>query len=129
MVPAKFTASSAWRLLGLTWREAFPQRRITTRLFLSTNRNKKSVTLNLKTKPGRKILKNLVKVSDILIENWRPGSMDRLGIGYKDLEKLNPGLIYCSINGFGKDGPYSKRSAFDWIIQAIGGGMATTGDP
>ena len=97
--------------------------------FLSTNRNKKSVTLNLKTKPGSMILKSLVKASDILIKNWRPGSMDWLGIGYKDLEKLNPGLINCSINGFGRDGPYSKRSAFDWIIQAIGRGMATTGAP
>ncbi len=96
--------------------------------FIINNRNKRSVTLNFKDPKGREILKKLVKTADVLVENFRPGVMDRLGLGYDVLKEINPGLIMVSISGFGQDGPYARRPAFDSVIQAMGGLMDLTGD-
>ena len=95
--------------------------------FMSLNRGKKSVTLNLKHERGKEILKSLAKKSDILIENFKPGTMEKLGLGYEDLRKLNPRLIYAASSGFGQTGPYSRRPAMDVIIQGMGGMMSVTG--
>ncbi len=95
--------------------------------FLSVNRNKKSVTLNLKTNRGRDILKKLVAKADVLIENFRPGTMERLGLAYENLKRDQPALIYCSISGYGQTGPYRDRPGYDFAIQAQGGVMSITG--
>jgi len=95
--------------------------------FLSVNRNKKSLTLNLKAEKGRNIIKQLVADSDILIENFKPGSMQRMGLDYESLSQDNPGLIYCSISGYGQTGPYRERPGYDFMIQAQGGIMSVTG--
>ncbi len=95
--------------------------------FMLLNRGKKSVTLNLKSDRGRDILEALVGSSDVLIENFRPGVADRLGIGYAALEPLNPGLVYASISGFGQDGPLAGRPAYDLVVQAMSGLMDVTG--
>ncbi len=95
--------------------------------FMSLNRGKKSVTLNLKDPRGKEILKELAKKSDALIENFKPGTMDKLGLGYDDLKKVNPRLIYAASSGFGQTGPYSSRPAYDLIIQGMGGMMSVTG--
>src|SRR3546814_1433559 len=77
--------------------------------FLNMNRNKRSIALNLKSAAGREILHKLAKTADILVENYRPGVMKKLGCGYEDLSKINPGLIYASISGFGQSGPWASR--------------------
>lgn len=97
--------------------------------FMSLNRGKKSITLNLKDEKDREIFIELVKKSDVLVENYRPGTMEKLGFGYEDLKKINPQLIYSAISGFGHSGPYSKRPAYDMIVQAMGGLMSITGQP
>jgi crotonobetainyl-CoA:carnitine CoA-transferase CaiB-like acyl-CoA transferase len=95
--------------------------------FMSVNRNKKSVTLNLKAPEGRDILKKLAKKSDVLLENFRTGTMEKLGLGYATLAKLNPRLVYCAISGFGESGPESHRGGYDLIVQAESGVMDLTG--
>ena len=97
--------------------------------FLSLNRAKKSVTLNLKSEEGKTILKELVKDFDVLIENYRPGTMEKLGIGYDVLKKINPKLIYAASSGFGHTGPDSHKPAYDLLAQAKGGIMSITGWP
>lgn len=97
--------------------------------FLNMNRNKRSVTLNLKSKAGREVLLRMVKDADILIENYRPGAMKRLGLGYEDLKVVNPKLVYTSISGFGQTGPWSDRPGFDLMAQAMSGVMSVTGYP
>lgn len=97
--------------------------------FLSINRNKKSVTLNLKAPEGRKILLKLAARSDVFLENFAPGVADRLGAGYEAVRSVNPGIVYCSISGFGQDGPYRDRPAYDLILQGLGGLQAITGEP
>lgn len=96
--------------------------------FISINRGKRSVTLNLKEKRGKEILKELVKKADILLENYRPGAMKRLGLDYEVLKEVNPRLIYAACSGFGQNGPLSGNGAYDLIIQAMGGMMSITGD-
>lgn len=96
--------------------------------FLSANRNKESITLDLKDPQSRPTLLRLIKAADILIENFRPGVMDRLGLGQTVLHELNPGLVVLSISGFGPDGPESDRPGYDHILQAEGGLMSLTGD-
>lgn len=96
--------------------------------YLSINRNKKSITLNLKSDKGREILHKLASSSDVFIENFRPGTVDRLGVDYSTLKRINPRLIYCSISGFGQDGPYSERASYDLVGQAMGGLMSLTGE-
>lgn len=96
--------------------------------FLAQNCNKKSVSLNTKSPEGKAIFKKLVVDADIVIENFRPGVMDRLGIGYAVLKELNPRLIYCAISGFGQTGPDADKPAYDQIIQGLSGEMAINGD-
>ncbi len=95
--------------------------------FMSLNRNKESITLNLKTPEGKEILKELVKHVDVLVENFRPGTMEKLGLGYDLLKEINPRLIYASSTGYGQTGPYSQRPAYDAVVQAMGGIMSITG--
>lgn len=96
--------------------------------FLAQNAGKKSVTLNLKRPEGVALLKQLVETADVLVENYRPGVMQRLGVGYDILKASNPRLIYCAISGFGQDGPWVDRPAYDQIVQGASGVMAITGD-
>jgi CoA:oxalate CoA-transferase len=96
--------------------------------FLAQNANKKSITLNTKSDEGKEIFKKLVKDADVLVENFRPGVMDRLGLNYEVLKEINPGLIYCAISGFGQTGPDAKKPAYDQIIQGLSGEMAVNGD-
>ena len=95
--------------------------------FLSVNRNKRSVVLDLKSEAGVETLKALAAGSDVLVENFRPGTLERLGIGYEALREANPRLIYCCTTGFGADSPYRDRPAFDPVIQAMSGIMQLTG--
>jgi crotonobetainyl-CoA:carnitine CoA-transferase CaiB-like acyl-CoA transferase len=95
--------------------------------FLNLNRNKRSITLNLKTEAGREVLLRLIKDADVLLENFRPGVMKRLGLDYETLSQLNPQLIYASISGFGQTGPLSTRPGYDLIAQAMSGVMSVTG--
>ena len=95
--------------------------------YLSVNRNKKSMTLNLKSEKGREIVRALARRADVLVENWRAGTMDKWGLGYKDLYQENPGLVYCSVTGYGQTGPYRDRAGYDFVIQAEGGTMSITG--
>ena len=97
--------------------------------FMSVNRNKKSLTLNMKAPEGQVILRRLIAKADVVIENFRPGTMERLGFGYDALRKLNPRLIYCSISGFGESGPESSRPGYDLIVQGESGVMDLTGFP
>lgn len=95
--------------------------------FMSLNRNKKSMTLNLKTEKGKEILLDLVKQSDIIVENFRPGTMEKLGIGYEKIKEINPKIIYAAASGFGHTGPYSEKASYDAVVQAMGGLMSITG--
>jgi len=92
------------------------------------NLNKKSLTLNLKSEKGVKVFKELVTISDVVAQNFRPGTMERLGLGYDVLKKLNPGIIYAALSGFGQTGPYSKRPCFAMIAEAMSGHTRLTGD-
>lgn len=97
--------------------------------FLSCNAGKRSVTLNLKDPRGVRIGREIAAQSDIMIENWRPGTAARLGLGFPDIKAVNPRIVYCSISGFGQSGPMSPRAAYDHIIQAVAGIMSVTGTP
>ncbi|MDR3683417.1 MAG: CoA transferase [Geothrix sp.] len=96
--------------------------------FLAQNCNKLSITLNTKSAEGKALFRRLVKDADVVVENFRPGVMDRLGLGYKALAELNPRLIYCAISGFGQTGPDALKPAYDQIIQGLSGEMALNGD-
>ncbi|WP_130808065.1 CaiB/BaiF CoA transferase family protein [Senegalia massiliensis] len=95
--------------------------------FMSLNRNKKSITMNLKEEKTKEMFIEMVKQADIVVENYRPGTMEKLGLGYEKLKEINPRLIYAAASGFGHTGPYSKRPAYDAIVQAMGGIMSITG--
>jgi crotonobetainyl-CoA:carnitine CoA-transferase CaiB-like acyl-CoA transferase len=95
--------------------------------YLSINRNKKSVVLDLKRTADQQIIRQLALQADVIIENYRPGAIDRMGLRYEDLAKKNPGLIFCSVNGFGATGPNASRPALDQVIQALSGLMQLTG--
>lgn len=97
--------------------------------FLSVNRGKKSIVLDLKTEAGVALARDLAAKCDILIENYRPGVMDRFGLGYEALSAINPGLIYCSISGFGMTGPLKDRPSFDIVLQALSGALSVNGEP
>jgi crotonobetainyl-CoA:carnitine CoA-transferase CaiB-like acyl-CoA transferase len=97
--------------------------------FLTQGSNKRAITLNLKTEQGREILKKLVATADVLVENYRPGAFEALGLGYEDLRKINPKLIYASFSAFGQSGPKRVRTAYDHVIQSTSGIMAMTGTP
>jgi CoA:oxalate CoA-transferase len=96
--------------------------------FLSVNRGKKGLSLNLRSEMGRKIVLGLLPAIDILVENFRPGTMEKMGLGYESVKEVNPRLIYISISGFGQSGPYSKKPAFDMVAQAMGGAVSITGE-
>ncbi len=95
--------------------------------YANLNRNKKGITLNLKTEKGKDIFRKLAQDADILLENYRPGVMDKLGLGYETLHKMNPRLIYGTLSGFGSYGPYSQRPGYDIVSQGMGGLMSITG--
>jgi formyl-CoA transferase len=97
--------------------------------YLCANRNKKSITVNLKSEKGRKIIRELTKVSDVLVENYKVGELIELDLGYDSLKQLNPGLVYCSITGYGQNGPDKDLPGYDFIIQGRGGVMSITGEP
>jgi crotonobetainyl-CoA:carnitine CoA-transferase CaiB-like acyl-CoA transferase len=96
--------------------------------FMSVNRNKKSITLNMKADRSKEIMIKLIMKSDILVENFRPGTMKKLGYGYNHVNQLNPQIIYCSISGFGQTGPYKMLPGFDQVIQGMSGIMSITGE-
>ncbi|MBC8247835.1 MAG: CoA transferase, partial [Deltaproteobacteria bacterium] len=97
--------------------------------YLCTNRNKRSLTVDIKAPEGREILRKLAKQSDILIENFKVGTLEKIGLGFEDLKKINPGIVYCSVTGFGQTGPYKDKPGYDFVIQGMGGIMSITGDP
>jgi len=97
--------------------------------FLMLNRGKRGIALDLKSAEGRAILLRLVKSADVLVENYRRDTMDKLGLGYEVLAKENPALVYCAITGFGRDGPLADRGGFDLVAQGFAGLMAITGEP
>ena len=97
--------------------------------FLSINRNKRSLTLNLQDPKAQDVFMKLAKDSDVVVENFTPGVMDRFGLGYEAVKAVNPNVVYCSISGFGQDGPYRSRPAYDQIMQGVGGLMSITGEP
>ena len=97
--------------------------------FVSINRNKRSITLDLKSDEGKEIVYRLAKWADVVVENFRPGTADKLGVGYETLKDLNPRLIYCAISGFGQTGPYRDKPGYDAVAQAMGGLMSVTGYP
>ena len=97
--------------------------------FHSCNRGKASITVDFRTAEGQEKVRELVQYADILIENFKVGGLKKYGLDYANLAKVNPGLIYCSITGFGQDGPYAHRAGYDYIIQGMSGLMSITGDP
>jgi len=97
--------------------------------FFNFNRNKRAMALNLKTQEGKEIALKLAKKSDVLVENFLPGSLDKLGLGYEAISRINPSIIYCSISGFGQDGPFRHRPAYEPVLQAMSGIMDSTGEP
>ncbi|QQK76413.1 CoA transferase [Salicibibacter cibarius] len=97
--------------------------------YLSSNRNKRSITVNLKTKQGKQIIHELAKDSDVLIENFRTGATEKLGIDYETLKEINPQIIYLSVSGFGRTGPEKDRAGYDILMQGYAGLMSTTGEP
>ncbi len=96
--------------------------------YFCANRNKKSVTLNLKDERARDVLRGLARQSDIVVENFKVGTLDRMEIGYETMSAENPGLIWCSITGYGQDGPYADRAGYDFVAQGEGGIMSVTGE-
>ncbi len=97
--------------------------------FTSANRGKKSITVNIAAEAGQAIVRELAAASDVLIENYKYGDLARYGLGYEDLRRLNPKLVYCSLTGFGHTGPYRERPGYDFMIQGMGGLMSVTGEP
>lgn len=95
--------------------------------FMAANRNKRSITVDLKSPQGLEIVQRLARVSDVLVENFRTGVLDNMGLGYADMRALNPRLVYCSISGYGRTGPWAERPGYDFVIQAEGGMMGITG--
>ena len=96
--------------------------------YLSVNRNKHSVTIDLTKKEGQKLAKKIIKKCDVLVENFRAGNLKQYGLDYKSVKKINPKIIYCSITGFGQNGPYASRGGYDYLVQAMGGIMSITGE-
>ena len=96
--------------------------------FLSVNRGKKSVTLDISRPEGQHIARELAAKSDVLIENYKVGTLARYGLGYEDIRTINPRIIYCSVTGFGQDGPFAARPGYDFIFQGMGGLMSITGE-
>ncbi|ECO1677977.1 CoA transferase, partial [Listeria monocytogenes] len=96
--------------------------------YLASNRNKRSITIDMKSEEGKQLIYKMAKESDVFIENFRTGAMEKMGLGYEQLKKLNPRLIYCSISGFGRTGPEKNRAGYDLLLQGYGGLMSITGE-
>lgn len=96
--------------------------------YLSANRNKKSITVDLKTEEGITLIKKLIKESDVIINNFKTGTMERLGLGFETVAEINPGIVFCSITGFGETGPNKAMPGYDFVVQAMSGFMSITGD-
>ena len=96
--------------------------------FMILNRNKRGISINLKSAGGKAVLEKMLATADVVIENYRPGTMERFGLGYETLHKMNPALIYCQVTGFGRTGPYANRAGFDLIAQGLSGIMSVTGE-
>src|SRR5213594_2248231 len=97
--------------------------------YTSANRGKKSITIDLSRPGGQKLVRELARISDVLVENYKFGDLARYGLSYDELKKINPRLVYCSITGFGQTGPYRERPGYDFLVQAMGGLMSITGEP
>mgnify|MGYP006280758105 CR=1 FL=1 len=97
--------------------------------FMAANRGKKSITVNLTHPEGQRVVRELAAKCDVLIENYKVGDLDRYGLGYKDLSATNPGLVYCSVTGFGQTGPYREKPGYDFMAQGMAGLMSVTGEP
>ena len=97
--------------------------------FAAANRNKRSIAIDLKTEAGREAVRRLAARADVVVENFRAGHLERLGLGYEALAATNPRLVYCSITGFGSNGPRADEPGYDFLIQAMGGLMSITGAP
>ncbi|HMM42424.1 MAG TPA: CoA transferase, partial [Thermomicrobiales bacterium] len=97
--------------------------------YLAVNRNKRGIALDLKSDAGHRIALDLVRGADVVVENFRVGVMEKLGLGYDDLRAVRPDLVYCSISGFGRSGPYASRPGYDLIAEAMSGFMSVTGEP
>jgi len=110
------------------WRDSAGKETRESAYFLSVNRGKKSVTLDLSRPEGQRIARALAAKSDVLIENYKVGALARYGLGYEDIRALHPGIIYCSVTGFGQDGPLAERPGYDFVFQAMGGLMSITGE-
>lgn len=117
------------RAWGPPWFKSKPGRDDESAYFLTANRNKKSIAIDFSTEEGAALVCELVKESDVLVENFKVGTLARYGLDYPSLAKLNPRLVYCSITGFGQDGPYAGRAGYDFLIQGMGGLMSITGQP
>jgi crotonobetainyl-CoA:carnitine CoA-transferase CaiB-like acyl-CoA transferase len=111
-----------------SWGPPFAPGRNDSAYYLSMNRNKKSLTLNFKTPEGKNILRKIIEQSDIFIENFRVGTLKKLGFDYEKVKEINPQIIYCSISGYGSTGPYAEKGGYDVIIQGMGGLMSINGD-
>ena len=97
--------------------------------FLGINRNKRSIVVDLRSDEGRRIVMDMAREYDILVQNFRPGSLERMGLGYEQVRELNPAMVYCTISGFGVTGPYARRGGFDLVTQGMSGLMSVTGHP
>ena len=95
--------------------------------FLGINRNKRSIVIDLRSDPGRELAQRMARESDVLVQNFRPGSLERMGLGYEQVREINPAIVYCTISGFGATGPYAQRGGFDLVTQGMSGLMSVTG--
>lgn len=116
------------RSWGPPWMDVHQQERGEAAYYLCANRNKRSLALDITSPQGQEVIRNLVKDCDILLENYKVGGLKKYGLDYDSLKAINPRLIYCSITGFGQDGPYAKRPGYDFLIQAMSGLMSITGE-
>jgi len=116
------------RHVGPPWMRNRSEEEVST-YFQAVNRNKRSIAVSFETEEGQRLVKQLAEQSDIFIENFRPHTLGRYGLGYEDLKKINPRLVYCSVTGFGQDGCYAPRSGYDYLVQGMTGLMNVTGHP
>ena len=96
--------------------------------YCAANRGKKSITINLSNEQGQQLVRELAKDVDVIVENYKVGDLARYGLGYEDIKAINPGIIYCSVTGFGQTGPYKDRPGYDFMAQGMGGLMSVTGE-
>lgn len=117
------------RTYGPPYLDSPENRRQDNAFYLSANRGKKSVTIDIASAAGQRIIRDLAKTSDVFVENFKVGDLARYGLDYASIRQLNPGIVYCSVTGFGQTGPYSSRPGYDAVFQAMGGLMSVTGHP